>query len=54
MQVYRPGQGAPSRDEQASVVASCEQVVVSEKLHLGHSRKLVLQPLHLFAFYTKR
>lgn len=28
MQVYRPGQGAPRRDEDAAVVAPCEQVMI--------------------------
>ena len=54
MQMYCASQGAPCWHENAAVVTPCEQVVVCEELHLGHSRKLVLQPLHLFAFYTKR
>ena len=54
MQVYRPGQGTPCRDEDAAVVAPCEQMVVGEELYLGHCCHFRLQRLHLAALYTKR
>ena len=54
MQVYRPGQGALRRDEDATVVAPREQVMVGEELYLGHCCHFRLQRLHLAALYTKR
>ena len=54
MQVYRPGQGAPRRDEDAAVVAPCEQVMVGEELDLGHCCHFRLQRLYLAPLYTKR
>ena len=54
MQVYRPGQGAPRRDEDAAVVTPREQVMVGEELDLWHCCHFRLQRLHLAALYTKR
>ena len=54
MQVYRPGQGTPCRDEDAAVVAPCEQVMIGEELDLGHRCHFRLQCLHLVPLYTER
>ena len=54
MQVDGPGQCTPCRDEDAAVVAPCEQVMVGEELDLWHCCHFRLQRLHLAALYPKR